>query len=65
MSSILYGDKCETKCKPKDIDISKNLVAVVKDENESECKKRKMDLDILGNDAKVPFNVNVTVNFNK
>ena len=64
VSSIVYG-VCETKCEPKDIDLTKSLVAVVKDENESECKKRNMDLDILGNDAKVPFNMNVTVNFNK
>ena len=65
VSNILYGDVPESNVPSLGNIANKTLVATVKDEDESECKKPKIDYDVLGNGNPLPFNVNVTVNINK
>ena len=65
LSNILYGKNDETEDEPLGNKVNKTLVAVVKDEGETECKKPKLEIGSVGNGEQVPFHVNVTVNINK
>ena len=65
VSYILHGDLTDHKANKSTMEIPKTLIPVVKNEDENECKKCKLDVDVSGPGNNVPIEVKVMVNINK